>query len=75
MSDNCLVDLQNDMDIEQDLPGLCTEICPLSSYDACQLVSVKVEDVSDNEEETVPMPVSWHSVKAECEVSCMSLGC
>jgi hypothetical protein len=58
MSDNCLLRLQTDIDIRKDLPGLCSEIRLLSSRDAKQLMNVKVEEVSNEQEEVVPVPIT-----------------
>jgi hypothetical protein len=69
------VDLQNDVDVEKDLPGSCNETCPMPSPDANQVTIVKVEEVTDLQEESVPEPVPWHAVKAEHEVSCISVNC
>jgi hypothetical protein len=73
VSDNRLVNVQNDVDVEEDLPGSYNETCPMPSQDANQVMIVKVEEVLDMQEEAVPVPVPWHAVKAEHEVSCMSV--
>jgi hypothetical protein len=64
-----LGDLQNDAGEGKDLPGSCSETCPVSSQDANRLVSVKVEVVSDTEQEEVPIQATWQAVKAEHKVS------
>jgi hypothetical protein len=71
MSDNCLKVLQTDMDIGKNLPGLCSEIHPPSSRDAKQLMNVK-DEVSNAQEEEIPVPITWQTMKTEHEVSCMS---
>jgi hypothetical protein len=72
-----MVVLQDCTDVEKDVPGPCTETCPVPSHDAGHFVSIKVEDFADikeeEEEEEVPVPVTCQAVKAECEVSCMSV--
>jgi hypothetical protein len=68
MIDNYLVGLQNDVDVEKDMPGLCSETCPVSSQDAAQVESMKVE-----EEEDGPVLITWDTIKAEHEVSLMLL--
>jgi hypothetical protein len=73
MHDNLLVVLQNATDLEKRLSGSCSETCPVSSQDADLVMSMKVEEVSGLQEEDVPMPTIWQAVKAEHEVSCMSL--
>jgi hypothetical protein len=45
-----------------------------STYcDASQAINVKVEEVSDAEEEEGPVPISFPKIKTEPEVRCMSL--
>jgi hypothetical protein len=73
MIDNHLMGLQNDTEVENDVAGLFSETCPVSSQDADLVMSMKVEEVSGLQEEDVPMPTIWQAVKAEHEVSCMSL--
>jgi hypothetical protein len=43
------------------------------SRDASQAIDIKVEEVSDSEEEADPAQVSFPKIKAEPEVRCMSL--
>jgi hypothetical protein len=47
------------------------------TYPAChdgnQAVTVKAENVSDAEEEKIPVPQTIQEIKAEPEVSCMCL--
>jgi hypothetical protein len=53
--------------------GLCTEMCPVSSHDAYQAISIKAEVLSDlEEEEEDPLAVTLPIIKAEPEVSCVS---
>jgi hypothetical protein len=47
--------------------------CDETSHDASQAISIKVEKVSDAEEEAGPVPISFLKIKAEPEVRCMSL--
>jgi hypothetical protein len=42
-------------------------------HDANKAMNVKAEEVSDAEEEEDPMPIKLLEMKAEPEVSCMSL--
>jgi hypothetical protein len=44
-----------------------------TSHDANQAMNIKAEEVSDAEEEEDPMSVTFQEIKAEPEVSCMSL--
>jgi hypothetical protein len=55
----------------QDMQGSCSEACPASS-DANQITSIKVEDVSDTEEED-SVPLKYSGMKTEHAVSCMSV--
>jgi hypothetical protein len=75
VSDNYFVALQHDNAVEKDIPGLSTEALPVSSREANQLMIMKVDEVSDMQEEAVPVPIPWLMIKAECEVSRMSLSC
>jgi hypothetical protein len=63
-----LVVLQN-----PNVRGLCTEMCPASSHDAYQDIGIKAEVLSDVEEEEDPVPITFPEVKAEPEVSCVSV--
>jgi hypothetical protein len=71
-----MVVLQDCADVEKDMRAPCAETCPVSPHDADHFVSIKVEDFTDikeEEDEEVPMPVTCQAIKAECEVSCMSV--
>jgi hypothetical protein len=68
MSVNHLMDLQIETVVED-------ARCPVSSQDANQVMIMKVEEVSDMQEDAVPVPIPWHAIKAECEVSRVSLSC
>jgi hypothetical protein len=61
------VGLQIDDNVEEDLSGLCSDTCPVSSQDAGQVKTVIVEE----EKEAVPVPITWEAIKAEHDVSCM----
>jgi hypothetical protein len=52
--------------------GPHSEICPASSHDVCYSINVKTEEVSDLEEEDLA-PVPFLGIKAEPEVSCVSV--
>jgi hypothetical protein len=69
------MDLQIETVVVKDTPRLSREACPMSSRDANQVMIMKVEEVSDMQEEAVPVPIPWHAIKAECEVSRVSLSC
>jgi hypothetical protein len=70
--DDGTVLLQNCMDFQKDMQGSCSESCP-TSCDANQIVSIKVEDVSDIEEEEDPLALRYSGIKTEPEVSCMTV--
>lgn len=75
MTDEGMVLLQNCMGFERDILGAYSEICP-TPHDGNWVSSVKAECVSDikeEEEEKVPVPVTFQAVNAEREVSCMSV--
>jgi hypothetical protein len=61
------------MDVGKDSPDLCSEKCPLSFQDANQLMNLKVEEVSNAQEEEVPVPITWPTIEAEHEVSFVCL--
>jgi hypothetical protein len=65
-----LVVLQNLTDSEN-VRGLCTEI--VSSHDAYQAIRIKAEALSDVEEEEDRVPTTFPLIKAEPEVSCVSV--
>jgi hypothetical protein len=65
--------LQNCMDLEKAVPVLWSETCPVSFYDANQAMSTKAEVVSDAEVEEDPVQITCPKIKAEPEVSCMSV--
>jgi hypothetical protein len=59
---------------QKDIPVLCDETCPSPSPDGNEGVNIKTEEVSDvKEEEEIPVSISFPGMKAECEVSCMSV--
>jgi hypothetical protein len=72
MIDTVLVVLQNSTDLEN-FRGLHSEICPASSHDAYQAVSIKVEKLSDAEDEDDPASITLPRIKLEPEVSCVSV--
>jgi hypothetical protein len=64
--------LQNPTDFEN-IQSLHSEMCPASSHDAYPAISIKAEVLSDAEEEEDPVPITFVGVKAEPEVSCVSV--
>jgi hypothetical protein len=44
-----------------------------TSCDASQAIIIKIEEVSDAEEEACPMQITFPKIKAEPKVRCMSL--
>jgi hypothetical protein len=48
-------------------------MCPASAHDACYAISVKTEEVSDLEEEEDLAPIPFLGIKAEPEVSYVSV--
>jgi hypothetical protein len=61
----CDVFLQNRMDLQKDMQGSCSE--------TNEIISIKVEDVSDTEEEEDPVPLKVSGIKTEHVVSFMSV--
>jgi hypothetical protein len=68
-----LVVLQNLANSEK-AQGMCSEIRPPSSCDAYQAVTIKAEVFSDAEEEEYPILIPFAGIKAEPEVSWLSVG-
>jgi hypothetical protein len=64
--------LQNYTNLEKVVLSPCGETYPVSD-DADQAMNIKAEEVSDIDEEEDPVPVTFPKIKAEPEVSCMSL--
>jgi hypothetical protein len=67
-----MVVLQKCTDILKDEPGLCSETC-LTAHDGNQAIDVKFQKGSDIEEEDDPVAITFPALKAEQEVSCVSM--
>jgi hypothetical protein len=65
--------LQNCMDFLKIEPGSISETCPTSSYDGNQIIDIKVEEASDTQEVEDPLLITLPEIKAEHEVSCVSV--
>jgi hypothetical protein len=66
MTDKGMLVLQDSAHSQEDVPGSYTET---SSHDAHQAINIKVEEVSDVEEEEDPVPISFPGIKTEHAVS------
>jgi hypothetical protein len=67
-----LLFLQNCTKLEEVTQGPCSQT--YAAYrDANQDTNIKAEEVSDIEVEEGPVPITFPEIKAEPEVSCMSL--
>jgi hypothetical protein len=66
-----LVVLQNSTVFEE-AQGVCSEICP-ASHDTSPAISIKAEKLSDTKEEEYPVPITFMGIKAEPEVSYVSV--
>jgi hypothetical protein len=64
--------LQNPTDFEK-MRGLHSEIYPVSSQDAYPAISIKAEKLSEAEEGEGPVPTTFPGIKAEPEVSSVSV--
>jgi hypothetical protein len=74
MTTAVFLDSQNPADLKRGhVRGLCGEICPTSSHDAYQAVSIKAEVPSDAEAEEDPLAKTSIRIKGEPEVSCVSV--
>jgi hypothetical protein len=73
-SDNIIafVVSQNHTDLEK-VRSLCNKMYATSSCDGYQAVTVKAEVFSDAEEEEYPVRKTFLGIKAEPEVSCVSI--
>jgi hypothetical protein len=72
MIDKDVMVLQNHTNSAMELRDPCGEP-NRTSGDASQAINIKVEEVSDAEEEVVPVPITFLKIKLEPEVRCMSL--
>jgi hypothetical protein len=72
MIDKNVMVLQNNTNSEIEVQEPCNETHP-TSRDASHGINIKVEEVSDAEDEVGPVPISFPKIKAEPEVRCMSL--
>jgi hypothetical protein len=72
MIHNGTVVLQICTELLKDEPGLCSESC-VTSHDGNRATDVKVRKVSDIEEDDDPVAITFPALKAEHEVSCMSV--
>jgi hypothetical protein len=66
--DNGMMVLQNCTDFLESLPGSCSETYLTSFHDGNEVMSIKVEAVTEEEED--PLLITFPGVKAEYEVSC-----
>jgi hypothetical protein len=64
--------LQNYTNSENVSVSPCGATYP-ASYDASQAMNIKAEEVSDTQEEAIPVTITVQEIKAEPEVSCMYL--
>jgi predicted transcriptional regulator len=75
MIDRGAVLSQNCMDLQKDIQGFCSEMCS-TSRDASQIISPKVKDVSDTEEEEVALALRYLGIKAEhAVILCLCVTC
>jgi hypothetical protein len=72
MTDAALLVLQNPADLEK-VRGLCSEISPAASHDVYQPISIIADALSDGEQEKYPVPLTFVGIKAEPEVSWVSV--
>ena len=65
--------LQSRTPVPQIEPSLCSDMCPATSHDGSQCINVKVEEGLEAEVGEDTEPVSFIDIKAESEVSCVSV--
>jgi hypothetical protein len=68
MIGNGVMVLQTCTDLQKGLPGSCSETCLTSFHDGNEVMSIKVEAVTVDED---PLLLTFPGVKAEHEVSCI----
>jgi hypothetical protein len=73
MTDKGMAVLQNCVDSQKDEPSSHSGACLSSFHDGDQAVNIKDEEISDIEGGEDPEPMTVVGIKAEHEVSCMSL--
>jgi hypothetical protein len=69
MIDKGMVVLQNCIDLQKVIPDSYSETCLTSPHDGSQVINIKVEDVTDIQDEEDPLQVTFPEIKAEHEVS------
>jgi hypothetical protein len=69
--DKVMVILQISTDVLKVEPGLYSETRLASSYDGYEATDIKVEQISDKEDDEDPVPVIYPAVKDKHKVSCM----
>lgn len=62
---------QNCVDLLRSDPGSGSETCLMSFDDENQVIGIKVEEVTDTEQEGDPHPITFQTVRTESEVSFM----
>jgi hypothetical protein len=72
MIDRDVMLLQDRKNSEMGVWNDCGETNPTSG-DVSEVISIKVEEVSDAEDEEGPVPITFPKMKTEPEVRCMSL--
>lgn len=68
MIDNDVMVLQNCTDFLKCLPGSCSETCITSFRDGSDVMSIKIEAVTEEED---PLLITFPGMKTEHEVSCI----
>jgi hypothetical protein len=72
MIDKDVMGLQYRTNSRMEVQDPCGETDPTSG-DASQAFRIKMEEVSDADDDAVPVPITFPKIKAEPEVRCMSL--
>ena len=62
---------QNCMDLLRSDPGSCSEMCLVSFDGENQIIGIKVEEVTDKEEEGDPHPITFQTITTKSEVRFM----
>ena len=65
--------VQSRTPVPQIVHSLFSDVCQTTSYDGSQDITVEVEEGSEAEVGECPEPISFPEIKAESQVSCVSV--
>jgi hypothetical protein len=65
--------LQKSNDLPEVIPVSCAEEHPTTSHEGTEVINIKVEEGTDVQRRVVPVPITFALIKAENEVSSVSV--